>query len=231
MDSARRHLIALAYLHRFFRLTINKQHHLAFQHIAGFRTRMRVTTDVYVGDDFGDPYHRFVVGAGYVEFLQWNALDGCGLLRRRRELLSTGDSSTCRNFATISSGLYRFLAIAVLLDVKDIPQVGPLQWGRISDTDIDIAAGGAIGLECVEKADSEAYSERPAKQHRSEPAIGPRYIDPREGLYVFPTLTSEDFRRPKEMPSTVGRLRLLATSRRCRHRRAGLARMIPPARK
>src|SRR5262249_48324170 len=40
-------------------------------------------------------------------------------------------TSTCRNFATISSGLYRFLAIAVLLDVKDIPQVGPLQWGRI----------------------------------------------------------------------------------------------------
>src|SRR5215471_13182442 len=36
---------------------------------------------------------------------------------------------TCRSFATISSGLYRFLAIAVLLDVKDIPQVGPLQWG------------------------------------------------------------------------------------------------------
>jgi hypothetical protein len=40
-------------------------------------------------------------------------------------------TSTCRNFATISSGLYRFLAIAVLLDVKDIPQVGPLQRGRI----------------------------------------------------------------------------------------------------
>jgi hypothetical protein len=39
-----------------------------------------------------------------------------------------------RNFATISSGLYRFLAITVLLDVKDIPQVGPLQWGRIRDT-------------------------------------------------------------------------------------------------
>jgi hypothetical protein len=33
--------------------------------------------------------------------------------------------------ATISSGLYRFLAITVLLDVKDISQVGPLQWGRI----------------------------------------------------------------------------------------------------
>jgi hypothetical protein len=28
--------------------------------------------------------------------------------------------------------LYRFLAITVLLDVKDIPQVGPLQWGRIN---------------------------------------------------------------------------------------------------
>src|SRR5262249_27986076 len=38
------------------------------------------------------------------------------------------------SFATISSGLYRFLAIAVLLDVKDIPQVGPLQWGRINTT-------------------------------------------------------------------------------------------------
>src|SRR6516225_7462691 len=44
-------------------------------------------------------------------------------------------TSTCRNFATISSGLYRFLAIAVLLDVKDIPQVGPLQWGPISYDD------------------------------------------------------------------------------------------------
>src|SRR5215510_4571235 len=40
-------------------------------------------------------------------------------------------TSTCRSFATISSGLYCFLAIAVLLDVKDIPQVGPLQWGWI----------------------------------------------------------------------------------------------------
>src|SRR5262245_28712939 len=41
-------------------------------------------------------------------------------------------TSTCRSFETISSGLYCFLAIAVLLDVKDIPQVGPLQWGWIS---------------------------------------------------------------------------------------------------
>src|SRR5215472_7049619 len=43
-------------------------------------------------------------------------------------------TSTWRSFATISSGLYRFLAIAVLLDVKDIPQVGPLQWGWIRAT-------------------------------------------------------------------------------------------------
>src|SRR5207248_800957 len=41
-------------------------------------------------------------------------------------------TSICRNLATISSGLYRFLAITVLLDVKDIPQVGPLQWGWIN---------------------------------------------------------------------------------------------------
>src|SRR6185437_15466109 len=42
-------------------------------------------------------------------------------------------TSTCRNFATISSGVYRFFGIAVLLHVKDIVQVGPLQRGRISD--------------------------------------------------------------------------------------------------
>src|SRR5262245_57837000 len=52
-------------------------------------------------------------------------------------------TSTCRNFATISSGLYRFLAIAVLLDVKDIPQVGPLQWGWISS---DCTAGSGSNL-------------------------------------------------------------------------------------
>src|SRR5262249_47332030 len=67
-------------------------------------------------------------------------------------------TSTCRSFATISSGLYRFLAITVLLDVKDIPQVGPLQWGRImAICDLDVAPaferskhheeiGGAIAL-------------------------------------------------------------------------------------
>jgi hypothetical protein len=38
-------------------------------------------------------------------------------------------TSTCRSFATNSSGLYRFLAIAVLLDVKDIPKVGTTSMG------------------------------------------------------------------------------------------------------
>src|SRR5262249_15290433 len=52
-------------------------------------------------------------------------------------------TSTCLSFATISSGLYRFLAIAVLLDVKDIPQVGPLQWGWITlATNIGADMGG-----------------------------------------------------------------------------------------
>src|SRR5262249_21127569 len=49
-------------------------------------------------------------------------------------VLAPTRTSTCRNFATISSGLYRFLAIAVLLDVKDIPQA--LQWGWITGSTI-----------------------------------------------------------------------------------------------
>src|SRR5262249_3133056 len=59
-------------------------------------------------------------------------------------------TSTCRSFATISSGLYRFLAIAVLLDVKDIPQVGPLQWGWIS------ASRSQCRMEAPERARSMA---------------------------------------------------------------------------
>src|SRR5262249_35897027 len=57
-------------------------------------------------------------------------------------------TSTCRNFATISSGLYRSLAIAVLLDVKDIPQVGPLQRGLINLVKVIRVAtrqGGLVG--------------------------------------------------------------------------------------
>jgi hypothetical protein len=46
--------------------------------------------------------------------------------------------------------VYRFLAIAVLLDVKDIPQVGPLSGGTISGTTslfaaLDVKAGTVIG--------------------------------------------------------------------------------------
>jgi hypothetical protein len=48
-----------------------------------------------------------------------------------RQPASDEESRQGRNFATISSGLYRFLAITVLLDVKDILQVGPLEWERI----------------------------------------------------------------------------------------------------
>src|SRR5450755_1752644 len=44
-------------------------------------------------------------------------------------------TSTCRNFATISSGVDRFFAIAVLLDAKDILQVNgggsPHRRGRV----------------------------------------------------------------------------------------------------
>src|SRR5438105_10688501 len=64
-------------------------------------------------------------------------------------------TSICRNLATISSGLYRFLAITVLLDVKDIPQVGPLQWGWIQDSClqplIDHPSDHAIRYSLVEK--------------------------------------------------------------------------------
>src|SRR5262249_22078191 len=56
-------------------------------------------------------------------------------------------TSTCRSFATISSGLYRLLAITVLLDVKDIPQVGPLQWGRIRTTANDVSRNNRMAWE------------------------------------------------------------------------------------
>src|SRR6516165_12151224 len=56
-------------------------------------------------------------------------------------------TSTCRSFATISSGLYRFLAIAVLLDVKDIPQVGPLQWGWITIDPPEVLLAPEVSLE------------------------------------------------------------------------------------
>jgi alpha-amylase/alpha-mannosidase (GH57 family) len=46
--------------------------------------------------------------------------------------------------------LYRFLAIAVLLDVKDIPQVGPLQWGWISTSSM-ISAVIMKSMDIIEK--------------------------------------------------------------------------------
>src|SRR5215467_13404250 len=61
-------------------------------------------------------------------------------------------TSTCRNFATISSGLYRFLVITVLLDVKDIPQVGPLQWGRITHALASITGQGWRGRSSLGRA-------------------------------------------------------------------------------
>jgi hypothetical protein len=45
--------------------------------------------------------------------------------------------------------LYRFLAITVLLDVKDIPQVGPLQWGRITSTARSLSKIGSNVAKCV----------------------------------------------------------------------------------
>src|SRR5215467_16106232 len=75
-------------------------------------------------------------------------------------------TSTCLSFATISSGLYRFLAIAVLLDVKDIPQVGPLQWGWIKV--IRDITPGPIAV-CVNVNDQVAI-----KQGNNCVAVGPR---------------------------------------------------------
>ncbi len=47
-------------------------------------------------------------------------------------------TSTCRSFATISSALYCFLGIEVLLRAKTIAQAGPLQGGRVSADNINI---------------------------------------------------------------------------------------------
>jgi hypothetical protein len=56
--------------------------------------------------------------------------------------------------ATISSGLYRFLAIAVLLDVKDIPQVGPPMGADHDDgvglpADFDLGKSRGLGMRIV----------------------------------------------------------------------------------
>jgi len=79
-------------------------------------------------------------------------------------------TSTCRNFATISSGLYRFLAIAVLLDVKDIPQVGPLQRGRIKQRAIMLQIA-QTWMRLGEKEDAAAAAQQqqaPPKDDKTE---------------------------------------------------------------
>src|SRR5215831_15372424 len=108
-------------------------------------------------------------------------------------------TSTCRNFATISSGLYRFLVITVLLDVKDIPQVGPLQWGRISSAALlgstlgvleqrcyderphplpGTAAADGVGLDPVEAAEADTRGRREAEASHTEQPRG-RVMSPR----------------------------------------------------
>src|SRR5262249_33924444 len=90
-------------------------------------------------------------------------------------------TSTCRSFATISSGLYRFLAIAVLLDVKDIPQVGPLQWGWIIATPRDEWAlvttyEGQPGLRLLEHRNAYEISRRRPRRRQGNPRARPRYL-------------------------------------------------------
>src|SRR6516164_464761 len=76
-------------------------------------------------------------------------------------------TSTCRSFATISSGLYRFLAIAVLLDVKDIPQVGPLQWGRIKGTQPSLRASRTGTVRALYGVQTCQYARRIAAKARN----------------------------------------------------------------
>src|SRR5262249_37324486 len=59
-------------------------------------------------------------------------------------------TSTCRNFATISSGLYRFLAIAVLLDVETYLK---------SD---HFVGGGSLGMFIADLLKSRAGTPQPA---------------------------------------------------------------------
>ena len=74
-------------------------------------------------------------------------------------------TSTCRSFATISSGLYRFLAIAVLLDVKDIPQVEPLQWGRIITTGTsDVYPNFLVGTKIARTVQSNSSANRTSQR-------------------------------------------------------------------
>src|SRR6516225_1706298 len=113
-------------------------------------------------------------------------------------------TSTCRSFATISSGLYRFLAITVLLDVKDIPQVGPLQWGWISTSMtgamFSVASNGGVhagivGIACIAFRFEQYRASVPSapkpikKQARDPKSSQPRGLSFHQSSIQTPTLS------------------------------------------
>src|SRR5262245_1562124 len=103
-------------------------------------------------------------------------------------------TSTCRSFATISSGLYRFLAIAVLLDVKDIPQVGPLQWGRIRTT------RPRLGRRCFGR-----FNQREIVRHaRISHLAAQRRLPSQSGTVFYPPLRSGGHLYRLDFPSAPG---------------------------
>src|SRR5215831_12992026 len=100
-------------------------------------------------------------------------------------------TSTCRSFATISSGLYRFLAITVLLDVKDIPQVGPLQWGRITIAMRDLMAAYSFDGLVGQSAFADKVIGR--KINRAKSVFGQRYRVSTAKHLLPPTETRQFF--------------------------------------
>src|SRR5690348_502087 len=84
MNCTGRNLIALPRLQRLGWLTIDHQHHVAFQQITGFGAWMRVAPDQYVWRDLGNPDHRLGRSAGHIKLLQRDALDRRWLLRRSK---------------------------------------------------------------------------------------------------------------------------------------------------
>src|SRR5262245_28115639 len=85
-----RDLIAVSVLQRFWRLTVDHEHELAFQHIAPLHARMRVPSDQNVRNDLGNSEDRFHWRTGNVIFLQRRALDCRRLVRGSRRLLLSG---------------------------------------------------------------------------------------------------------------------------------------------
>src|SRR6516164_6516132 len=114
-------------------------------------------------------------------------------------------TSTCRSFATISSGLYRFLAIAVLLDVKGIPQVGPLQWGWIRPTTHTTRPQPIARLACRNQVRSLALSGRAGKGEYDNAlfihARGSRVASPEPSRPI--TVSSEEKRRQGGLAETI----------------------------